>query len=132
MERETSEPNSDGTFAEQAVITDMPEDLRQQLKVFLKAISKVENGAIPDKRKRDEAQSAVITKVLQDLEARYATSVLEDQRLLSTSNVGRRQKMAIEVRLGEKKLLQEAKAFLASVGEDEYESSPQKRTKMSG
>jgi uncharacterized protein YlxP (DUF503 family) len=130
LERETGEVNSDGTFAESARFESMPEDLQEQLKTFLKGIKKTQPDAIPDKRKRDEIHQAVLAKTLEALVARYPTSISEDEALLK-QDLDQRTRMAIAVRLGEKKLLQEA--IDASSGDVEMtmddESGPAKRTK---
>ncbi|KAI3580893.1 UV-endonuclease UvdE-domain-containing protein [Fusarium oxysporum f. sp. albedinis] len=130
LERETGEVNSDGTFAEPARFESMPEDLQDQLKTFLKGIKKSQPDAIPDKRKRDEIHQAVLAKTLEALVARYPTSISEDENLLK-QDLNQRTRMAIAVRLGEKKLLQEA--IIASSGDVEMtmddESGPAKRTK---
>lgn len=112
----------------------MPEDLQEQLKSFLKGIKKAQPENIPDKRKRDEIHQAVLTKTLEALAARYPTSISEDQILLNGQNLGQRARMATVVRLGEKKLLQEA---IAASSEDvemtmDDDSGPAKRTKLSG
>ncbi|EKJ72719.1 hypothetical protein FPSE_07119 [Fusarium pseudograminearum CS3096] len=134
LERDTGEINSDGTFAEPAKFEGMPEDLQEQLKSFLKGIKKVQSDTIPDKRKRDEIHQAVLVKTLEALAARYPTSISEDQTLLNGQNLDQRARMATVVRLGEKKLLQEA---IATFSEDvemtmDDESGPAKRTKRSG
>ncbi|KAH7202310.1 UV-endonuclease UvdE-domain-containing protein [Fusarium oxysporum] len=130
LERETGEVNSDGTFAEPARFESMPEDLQEQLKTFLKGIKKAQPDAIPDKRKRDEIHQAVLAKTLEALVARYPTSISEDENLLK-QDLNQRTRMAIAVRLGEKKLLQEA--IIASSRDVEMtmddESGPAKRTK---
>ncbi|KAF5580208.1 ribosomal n-lysine methyltransferase 4 [Fusarium pseudoanthophilum] len=130
LERETGEVKSDGTFAEPARFESMPEDLQEQLKTFLKGIKKAQPDAIPDKRKRDEIHQAVLAKTLEALVARYPTRISEDEALLK-QDLNQRTRMAIAVRLGEKKLLQEA--INASSGDVEMtmddESGPAKRTK---
>ena len=133
LERESGEPNPDGTFAGPAAVTSMPEDLEERLKEVLKRISKLHPEAVPDKRKRKTLSSDVLTQTLLNLESRYSTNIAEDQRILE-SCPPERQRMATIVRLGEKQLLQEAKAFLQSDGSngaDEASSAPNKRTKVS-
>lgn len=114
----------------------MPEDLQQQLKTFLKGVKKAQPDAIPDKRKRDEIQQTVQAKTLESLVSRYPTSIFEDELLLKKNDLGRRARMAVEVRLGEKKLLREAITALSSDGDVEMtldeESGPSKRAKRSG
>ena len=111
----------------------MPEDLQQQLKAVLKAVKKAQPAAIPDKRKRDEIHQAILVKTLERLVSRYPTSAAEDELLLRGQNLSSRARMAIEVRLGEKKLLQEALA--ASLADEDTEmtmggeEAPQKRAR---
>ncbi|KAI8715097.1 Ribosomal lysine N-methyltransferase 4 [Fusarium sp. LHS14.1] len=135
LERETGEVNSDGTFSGPARFESMPEDLQEQLKTFLKGVKKAQTEAIPDKRKRDEIHHAVLAKTLQALVSKYPTSTSEDQILLQKQDLSQRTRMAIEVRLGEKKLLQEAIASTSSVDVEmtvDDESGPAKRAKRSG
>ncbi|KAL2681248.1 hypothetical protein Neosp_008856 [[Neocosmospora] mangrovei] len=135
LERETGEVNSDGTFSGPARFESMPEDLQEQLKTFLKGVKKAQPEAIPDKRKRDEIHHAVLAKTLQALASKYPTSTSEDQILLQRQDLSQRTRMAIEVRLGEKKLLQEAIASTSSVDVEmtvDDESGPAKRAKRSG
>lgn len=129
LERETSEPNPDGTFAAASpAFTGPDESLVAQLKGFCKAIKKINPDLIPDKRKRDSVIEAVLAKSLHALEARYPTDVAEDERLLREGGLGQRRRMAIEVRMGEKKLLQEAKNFLRGQQDGESEASKRART----
>uniref|UniRef100_A0A0B7K6K7 SET domain-containing protein n=1 Tax=Bionectria ochroleuca TaxID=29856 RepID=A0A0B7K6K7_BIOOC len=114
LERDTGEPNSDGTFAGPAELKEMPGDLQEQVKAFLKGIKKLKPDLIPDKRKRDEILSDVMLNSLQLLESRYPTSYIEDRMLLKRTDLSDRIRMAVEVRLGEKQLIQEAKALFQS------------------
>ncbi|KAK7209155.1 hypothetical protein V2G26_016333 [Clonostachys chloroleuca] len=114
LERDTGEPNSDGTFAGPAELKEMPGDLQEQVKAFLKGIKKLKPDLIPDKRKRDEILSDVMLNSLQLLESRYPTSHIEDRILLKRTDLSDRIRMAVEVRLGEKQLIQEAKALFQS------------------
>lgn len=133
LERDSGEPNSDGTFAGPATIASMPEDLEERLKEFLKRISKVHPVTIPDKRKRKTVSDSVLAQTLLDLESRYPTTLAQDQAALESKRP-ERQQMAMIVRVGEKKLLQEAKALFennTSNGMDESSSTPNKRIKIS-
>ncbi|KAK5993898.1 N-lysine methyltransferase SETD6-like protein [Cladobotryum mycophilum] len=137
LEREYEEPNPEGKLLGQARFTELSEDLLEQLKTFLKAVRKVDASSMPDKRKRDEVQHAVLIKLMDALMSRYPTTILEDERLLSDTNLNERHRMAIAVRLGEKKLILEAKEFLftaaaaaaaADAGSDDH-TTPHKRAK---
>lgn len=117
LERESPEVNSDGTFSGPAVLEGLPADMMEQVKVFLKAVKKVYPDAISDKRKRDEVTHGALARILPVLESRYPTSAVDDERLLEQGGLTKRAGMAIEVRLGEKKLLQEAKALISGLSE---------------
>lgn len=119
LERETGEPESDGTFPGPAELTSVPEDLQSQLKSFLKIISKINPNTIPDKRKREGAQLAIVAKVIQKIKSQYPTSIAEDELLLQRPDLSARCRMAIEVRLGEKRLLREAENLIADLGDSD-------------
>lgn len=134
LERQWDEPNSDGTFNGQAKFGELPEDLQEQLKDFLKVVRKLDAASIPDKRKRDEIQHEVISRSLETLVSQYSTTVADDQRLLANGDLSERKRMATIVRLGEKLLLQEAKTYLAAVASEitaDDGEAPRKRTKRS-
>ncbi|KAL6897728.1 UV-endonuclease UvdE domain-containing protein [Trichoderma evansii] len=118
LERESDEPNPDGTFANPAKFSEIPEDLREQLKSMLKAIRKVDPSCIVDKRKRDEIQHTVLIKALDAFTSQYPTTIIEDELLLSGSDLSERRKAAVTVRLGEKRLLQEARVYLSGIASD--------------
>ncbi|UKZ70660.1 uncharacterized protein TrAtP1_011632 [Trichoderma atroviride] len=118
LERESDEPNPDGTFANPAKFSEIPEDLREQLKSMLKAIRKVDPSCIVDKRKRDEVQHTVLITALDALTSQYPTTIIEDELILSGSNLSERRKAAVTVRLGEKRLLQEARVLLSEIASD--------------
>jgi SET domain-containing protein 6 len=64
--------------------------------------------------------------------AQYSTSIQEDETLLKTEEISKRHRMAIEVRLGEKMLLQEAIARMqevSSASEDKNREPASKKAK---
>ncbi len=63
---------------------------------------------ISDKAARDEASQSITNKVLVAKLDAYPTSIEFDEDLLKRQDVPKRVRMAVEVRLGEKVLLQEA------------------------
>ncbi|POR35885.1 Ribosomal lysine N-methyltransferase 4, partial [Tolypocladium paradoxum] len=130
LERESGEPNSDGTFAGPASVAEIPADLQEQLKTFLKALQNTDAGLIPEKRKRDDLQQAILADSILAIELRYTTSIAADHQFL-LQNLGQRHRMAVQVRLGEKRLLEEAKVCL-SVSADHASdgpAAPSKKTK---
>ncbi|KAL6879155.1 UV-endonuclease UvdE [Trichoderma novae-zelandiae] len=135
LERESDEPNPDGTLTGSARFSEIPEDLRDQLKSLLKAIRKADPSSIADKRKRDEIQHTVLIRALDTLASRYPTSILDDERILSGSGISERHRAAVTVRLGEKRLIQEAKNYLLGIASDaagtDEASAPNKKARRS-
>ncbi|KAF5524110.1 Ribosomal lysine N-methyltransferase 4 [Colletotrichum aenigma] len=128
LERESGEPDSEGQFRTVAEVREISAELEEQLKAVLKAIKKINGDLIPDKRKRDEVFHAVIVSTLQKILSQYPTSTQEDEALLATSDLTTRQRMAIHVRLGEKKLLKEALEFAGSTAPAEGEQEEPERS----
>lgn len=131
IERDSGAPNEEGRLIEEAKMNEFPE-LEEELKDALKVIKKHKPGVIADKRKRDEIANAVITQVLADKLAEYPSSIREDRATLKKSDITNRHRMAIEVRLGEKVLLEEALAMLSSRNDavaNEGEERPTKKIK---
>jgi len=112
LERDSGEPNAEGLFTQPAQMTSLPEDLMDQLKSALKIVAKVEPQLIADKRKREEAQQAIVALTLQSLLSAYGTTLGEDEAILAEGNLSERQKAIVVVRSGEKRLLSEAISFL--------------------
>ncbi|KAH6620520.1 SET domain-containing protein RMS1 [Boeremia exigua] len=128
IERDSGAPNEEGRLVEEAQISEFPE-LEEELKDALKTIRKHKPDIIADKRKRDMIVTSVLTHILNEKLAEYPTSVREDQAMLEKPGLANRRRMAIEVRLGEKRLLEEALAFLEARTEHEAEERPAKRLK---
>lgn len=112
-------------------MTEFPE-LEEELKEALKLVKKQKPNLVTDKRKRDEIANAVLTQVLSEKLAEYPTSVQDDRELLEKKDLKSRHRMAIEVRLGEKVLLEEALAMLkerSAAQVDGADERPAKRTR---
>ncbi|TQV94708.1 SET domain-containing protein RMS1 [Cordyceps javanica] len=124
LERECPEVTSEGTFPAAAAASPprfagLPGDLEEQLRDFLRAVRAVDAALVPDKRKRDELQAAITAQALAALEAQYPTTLAQDEQALAAAAAdaspglaGDRERMALVVRVGEKRLLREARAFL--------------------
>ena len=95
---------------------------------MLKALKKSNPGLIAEKRKREDIFNAGVTKALAAKLALYPTSINDDERLLKVGSLEKRHRMAIEVRLGEKRLLHEALALLQG-GQDEVKGQTGKKAK---
>lgn len=107
-------------------------ELEEELRDALKIIKKHKPKIISDKRKRDEIANTIITQVLTGKLAEYPTSIQEDRAMLQKSGLTNRRRMAIEVRLGEKLVIEEALAMLKAridAATSESEERPAKKTK---
>jgi SET domain-containing protein 6 len=112
IERDSGEPDSEGRLTHVVQLREISQELDEQLRSFLKALKKSNPKAFADKRKRDEICNAAISVALTAKLGQYATSLEADEALLKKEDLTKRHKMALQVRLGEKKLLQEAIALV--------------------
>jgi len=92
----------------------IPDELVGLLYLFLLDKENLEgisssHSSLPSISKMEtELVGRVLVVLLQDREKEYATTLEEDERLLEGGNISYRATMAIQVRLGEKKVLREA------------------------
>lgn len=84
----------------------------------MKELKKLNPDLIPDKRKRDEVYKAIMVRVLKSKLAQYPTSAEQDEELLRKQDIAKRHRMAIEVRLGEKRLIEEGIALIGNAEEE--------------
>ncbi|KAM3524298.1 hypothetical protein MY4038_007798 [Beauveria bassiana] len=117
LERECPDILPTGLFppSPPAHFAGLPGDLQEQLYEFLRAVRAVDAELVPDRRrKRDELQTAIIARALAALEAQYPTTLAQDEQLLASGGppLSDKERMAVVVRVGEKRLLREARAFL--------------------
>lgn len=107
-------------------------ELEEELKDALKIIKKHKPETVADRRNRDKITNTVVTQVLVEKLAEYPTTVQEDRAILKKSDLTKRHRMAVDIRLGEKTLLEEALAMLKARSEaaiDGAEGPPAKRMK---
>lgn len=104
LERDSDGPGDDGLFEGDAKFTQLPEDL-------VDALSDIVKHAIPEAGTDPKLLKGRVLElaksVIEARTAEYATTIEEDESLLARGAQGR-SKMAIDVRLGEKRLLREA------------------------
>lgn len=108
IERDSGEPDEEGRLTKTAKLREVCPELEDRLKRCFKALKTLKPDLIPNKRKRDELQNTVLKKALITKLTQYPTSVEEDEALLERDDISKRHRMAVEVRLGEKRLLEEA------------------------
>jgi SET domain-containing protein 6 len=129
IERDSGVPDEQGRLTYPAKLREVSQELEEQIKDFLKVAKRVNASLIPEKRKRDILCDTVIVEALEKKLAQYPTTVLEDVALLKKADLSKRYRMAIEVRLGEKRLLQEAIALVRSTGEEQSEEDEDRTAK---
>ena len=121
LERDTGEPNSEGKLPDiTAVVSEIPQDMRERLRSFLTRVRKAGLDTTNNKRKRNEISLDIMDQALQTIESSYLTSIEHDIQLLGEgSSISLRHNMAIHVRLGEKRLVREARERLAEAAHQE-------------
>ncbi|KAI8938709.1 hypothetical protein NX059_004575 [Plenodomus lindquistii] len=132
FERDSGEPTDEGRLVQPPKPCEVPPELSEQLKSVLKMLKKQKPSLISSTARRDEILNAVCTEAVTMKLSRYPNSVEEDEKLLEDSGLTKRHRMAIEIRLGEKRLLQEVKASLVAQqhqDSDTKDDRPAKRIK---
>lgn len=128
IERGAEDPDSEGKVSELETTASAPEELVEQLKTVMKAVKKVKPEAVPDKAARDRAIYSVIARALEERTRQYGTTLEQDVKQYEEGSDGadqklRRQRMALDVRIGEKVLLRQTaesvKAKLAELAKAE-------------
>ncbi|KAG6355973.1 hypothetical protein INS49_015358 [Diaporthe citri] len=128
IERGAEDPDSEGRVSEVEKAAGAPEELVEQLKVVMKAVKKVKPDAVPDKAARDRLIYSAIARALDERTRQYGTTLEQDIKQYEEGTDGadqklRRQRMALDVRIGEKVLLRQAaesvKAKLAELAKAE-------------
>lgn len=121
IERDSGEPDSEGRLVYPAQLREISPELDEQLKTLLKALKKSRPEVFADKRKREDICNAAVLQALKVKLGQYPTTAQEDEGLLKKEGLSKRNSMAVEVRLGEKILLQEGIDLIKGnvVGDDE-------------
>ncbi|EGU11047.1 SET-domain protein [Rhodotorula toruloides ATCC 204091] len=93
----------------------IPEEMVSAIKAFLltpEEYAKAQKKESPPKPKLDAASADWARKILDKRLSEYKTSIEEDEALLKESALPQRKRMAVIVRLGEKRILRGARAKL--------------------
>ncbi|KEZ39765.1 SET domain-containing protein [Scedosporium apiospermum] len=136
LERDSGEPNSDGTLIAPIRTDRLLSELEEATTTILKSFRKVSASVVPDKRKREETCRGVLPLILSTRLAEYQTSVADDELVLADPQTAGRLRMAVEVRAGEKRLLHEALALAAASASSDADANqngsdrPNKKTKV--
>ncbi|KAJ4286859.1 Ribosomal lysine N-methyltransferase 4 [Collariella sp. IMI 366227] len=115
LERSSEDPDSSGQLHSDATFEGLPEELGEQVKVFLKAVKKtgnIEAQALSDKDTRKEVYLQAVLGALEARERQYATSLEQDRQILFDCYRMTRKNKAVWVRRGEKEVLKDAQAWV--------------------
>jgi len=114
LELESGEPDETGVNTSSAQFTGFPEELQVQVYQTIAPALGIDTGKKTGKEERnrlDRALFEVMIAVLQERLTMYATTVQQDEELLRRQDVQGRLRMAVDIRIGEKRLLTEALGF---------------------
>ncbi|KAH8847760.1 hypothetical protein MCOR27_001882 [Pyricularia oryzae] len=113
LERACEDPDEFGQLQGTPSFSELPEELLDMAKARFKEIKTIRPDAVPDKKFRDRIIYSAVREAASAKMAEYGTTLEEDLAKLSTLDSNQpRLRMAMEVRIGEKKLLHEAIAWL--------------------
>ncbi|KAI4674820.1 uncharacterized protein J4E84_010426 [Alternaria hordeiaustralica] len=112
IERDSGDPDSEGQLTYPAQLREVSPELEEQVKAVFKGIKKQKPELFSEKRKRVDDYQEIVSKALTAKLRTYPTTMEEDETLLKGDDLAKRHRMAIKVRLGEKRLLHEALAIL--------------------
>jgi len=130
IERDSGDPDSEGQLTYSAQLREVFPELEEQVKAMFKGIKKQKPELFSEKRKRVDDYQAIVLKALTAKLGTYPTTMEEDETLLKDDDLPKRHRMAITVRLGEKRLLHEALALLQRDDADNLPTQNGKKTKQ--
>ncbi|KAI4653274.1 hypothetical protein J4E93_001036 [Alternaria ventricosa] len=130
VERDSGDPDSEGQLTYSAQLREVSVELEEQVKAVFKGIKKQKPELFSEKRKRVDDYQAIVSKALTAKLGTYPTTMEEDETLLKRDDLAKRHRMAITVRLGEKRLLHEALALLQRGDTDNVATQVGKKTKQ--
>jgi len=130
IERDSGDPDSEGQLTYPAQLREVSPELEEQVKAVFKGIKKQKPELFSEKRKRVDDYQAIVSKALTAKLETYPTTMEEDETLLKGDDLAKRHRMAITVRLGEKRLLHEALALLQRDDADNVATQAGKKMKQ--
>lgn len=137
LERDAGEPNWDGTLVAPIRSETLLSELAEAVTAMLKSFRRVSASVVPDKRKREEIRRTVLPLIISARLAEYPTTLSQDTDILAKAETVGRHRMAVEVRAGEKRLLQETLELVTDrrpddmdVDENNGDERPSKKSRM--
>ncbi|KAI6784946.1 ribosomal n-lysine methyltransferase 4 [Emericellopsis cladophorae] len=128
IEWDTGAVEDDGTLLAQDLSRDSLEELNALLEAYLKYVEKYSQDR---KRPREDAAISILRRIVHGFQAKYTTSLEEDQRLLGSLGAMDRRKMAVVVRMGEKTVLQKLQSVVMGAQSDQGPVEGSKRARTS-
>lgn len=133
IERICGEPDSEGRLGFNVSLPrQVSFELEEQLAALIKQAKKLLKTELKDKRKRESLYYLSVLSALIAKEEQYPTTRQEDEEMLMKDDLSKRHRMAIEVRLGEKKLLGEAISMVGefAIAMDDGPEQPSKKARI--
>ncbi|THW19297.1 SET domain-containing protein RMS1 [Aureobasidium pullulans] len=115
LERDSGEPDDTGINTHPAKFVGFPEELEEQVCQVIAPAMGISLDKGPNKVQRRQLKHTffeIMDAVIPARLAQYGTTIEQDEQLLKNTDLEGRHRMAVSVRLGEKQLLKEAKAFI--------------------
>lgn len=107
LEYEASDPDSEGRVTSVTTPADVPDDLVAQMKEVLSRVKTVRADVVPNKTARDRIIYGAVGRAVDKRAKEYGTTLEEDEAAVAKEGSGwsDRKKMAVAIRMGEKKIL---------------------------
>lgn len=112
FERDSGDPEDDGRLTYEPKFRQLPEGLERRLVYIIFHLARKKNNDYITNNNKVDMVYKVIVEALQHRLMEYPDAVRRDEAILALENLPKRKRMAVEVRLGEKRLLQEALEFV--------------------
>lgn len=116
LERESGDPDESGVNTTEARFTAFPEEMVEQITAFASEALQIKgNPSSEQKRRLKQMFLQTMAKALPARLKQYGSTIEQDEDLLRQSLVSGRRRMAVDVRIGEKRLLNEAQALVTEL-----------------
>ncbi|CAN8096218.1 unnamed protein product [Discula destructiva] len=115
LEYPATDPDSEGRVAPVTGPADVPEDLTAQIKALLARLKTAHPSSVPNKVARDRVIYGAVGRAVTARAGEYGTTLDEDEAAMegAAADWSERKKMAMAVRMGEKKVLREVAQSVA-------------------
>lgn len=122
MERDSKDPDEEGRLLQPAQLLEISAEFEEQYKAYYRALKKLSPDLTSDKRKREDIYKVIVAEALTTKLSLYPTTIEQDRLLLARTDISDRHRMAMQVRLGEKLLLEEGLSLISNSAEEDIDS----------